>query len=193
VESEAKCGFTSKASTRHTKGSLNGKTKKYYYAWKNGPRVDAEPGTPEFVRLYGEACKKKPAADTMRSLIDYFKDSDEYKVGSIHSRRAYNQYLKLIDGKFGTMPIAAIEDKRARGEFKIRGEVMPAIDVIRSATLIGAEVVRQEGKLGTIAPGALADMIVVDRDPLKDLGLFQDAGKHLPAIVKGGQFHKNAL
>src|SRR6267142_5944754 len=62
----------------------NGKTKKYYYAWKNGPRVDAEPGTPEFVRLYGEACKKKPAADTMRSLIDYFKDSDEYKVGSIH-------------------------------------------------------------------------------------------------------------
>jgi len=101
----------------------NGKTKKYYYAWKNGPRVDAEPGTPEFVRLYGEACKKKPAADTMRSLIDYFKDSDEYKVGSIHSRRAYNQYLKLIDGKFGTMPIAAIEDKRARGEFKMfRGQ-----------------------------------------------------------------------
>src|SRR5260370_40218514 len=72
----------------------SGKTKKYYYAWKNGPRVDAEPGTPEFVRLYGEACKKKPAADTMRSLIDYFKDSDEYKGGSIHSRRAYHQYLK---------------------------------------------------------------------------------------------------
>jgi integrase len=101
----------------------SGKTKKYYYAWKNGQRIDAEPGTPEFIRLYGEACKKKLAADNMRSLIDYFKDSDEYKGGSIHSRRAYNQYLNLIDGKFGTMPIAAIEDKRARGEFKMfRGE-----------------------------------------------------------------------
>jgi len=93
---------------------------------------------------------------------------------------------------YGSDLLGALEDEQT-GEFKIRGEVMPAIDVIRSATLIGAEVVRQEGRLGTIAPGALADMIVVDGDPLNDLGLFQDAGKHLSAIVKGGQFHKNTL
>ena len=68
---------------------------------------------------------------------------------------------------------------------------MPAIDVIRSATLIGAEVVRQEGKLGSIAPGAFADLLVVDGDPLKDLGLFQDGGPNLPAIMKAGRFHKN--
>ena len=54
----------------------------------------------------------------MRSLIDYFKDQDEYKSGSAESRRAYDRYLKLIEAKFGTMPIGAIEDKRARGEFK---------------------------------------------------------------------------
>ena len=54
----------------------------------------------------------------MRSLIDYFLDSDEFKAGSVHSKRSYRRYLKLIDAKFGTMPIAAIEDKRARGEFK---------------------------------------------------------------------------
>src|SRR4249920_1934334 len=72
-------------------------------------------------------------------------------------------------------------------------EVMPAIDVIRSATLIGAEVVRQEGKLGTIQPGAYADMLVVDGNPLKDLGLFKDGGPHLAAIMKAGKFHKNAL
>jgi hypothetical protein len=34
---------------------------------------------------------------------------------------------------------------------------------------------------------------VVDGDPLKDLGLFQDAGVHLPAIMKAGKFHKNEL
>jgi len=96
----------------------SGEVRKYYYAWKGGPRIDAEPGTSEFIRLYGEAGKKSPAGDTMRGLIDYFKDSDEYKTSGFHSRRAYDRYLDLIEGEFGTMPREAIEDKRARGEFK---------------------------------------------------------------------------
>ena len=52
---------------------------------------------------------------------------------------------------------------------------------------------RQEGKLGTLKPGAFADLLVVDGDPLKNLGLFQEQGKHLAAIMKGGKFHKNRL
>lgn len=97
-----------------------GKQKKYFYAWKGGPRIDAIPGTPDFQRLYNEAVaiKKAPAKGTMSSLVDYFKDTDEYKQKSKSTRRAYDAYLKLIEGKFGTMPLAAIEDKRARGEFK---------------------------------------------------------------------------
>jgi imidazolonepropionase-like amidohydrolase len=70
---------------------------------------------------------------------------------------------------------------------------LPAIDIIRSATTIGAKVLRQEGRLGTLKAGALADLIVVDGDPLADLGLFQDQGRHLSAIMKGGVFHKNRL
>ena len=93
---------------------------------------------------------------------------------------------------YGTDLLGALEDEQT-GEFRIRGEVMPAIDVIRSATLVGAEVVRQEGRLGTIRPGAFADLLVVDGNPLKDLGLFKDGGVHLSAIMKAGRFHKNAL
>ena len=93
---------------------------------------------------------------------------------------------------YGSDLLGALEDEQTR-EFQIRGEVMPAIDVIRSATLMGAEVVRQEGKLGVIEPGAFADLLVVDGDPLKNLGLFKDGGPHLSAIVKGGRFHKNTL
>lgn len=47
-------------------------------------------------------------------------------------------------------------------EFQLRSEVVKPIDIIRSATTIGAQVVRQEGKLGCVKPGALADLIVVD-------------------------------
>jgi imidazolonepropionase-like amidohydrolase len=93
---------------------------------------------------------------------------------------------------YGSDLLGALEDEQT-GEFQIRAAVMPAIDIIRSATTIGAEVVRQEGKLGVFEPGAFADLLVVDGDPLKDLGLFKDGGPHLSAIVKGGRFHKNAL
>ena len=93
---------------------------------------------------------------------------------------------------YGSDLLGALEDEQT-GEFTIRGEVMPAIDVIRSATLIGAEVVRQEGRLGTIAPGAYADLLVIDGNPLKNLGLFKDGGPHLSAIMKAGKFHKNTL
>lgn len=78
-------------------------------------------------------------------------------------------------------------------EFLFRSEVLSPIEIIRQATLVGADVVRQTGKLGVIEPGAFADLIVVDGDPLKNLGLFQDQGAHLSAIMKGGVFHKNRL
>ncbi len=78
-------------------------------------------------------------------------------------------------------------------EFLFRSEVLSPIEIVRQATLVGADVVRQSGKLGVVEPGAFADLIVIDGDPLKNLGLFQDQGAHIPAIMKAGQFHKNGL
>ncbi len=78
-------------------------------------------------------------------------------------------------------------------EFILRSEVLSPLDIIRSATTVGAQVVRMEGKLGTLSPGALADILLVDGDPLKDLGVLQHQGRHLPVIMKGGAFHKNRL
>ena len=78
-------------------------------------------------------------------------------------------------------------------EFLLRAEVLSPIEIIRQATLVGADVVRQTGKLGVVEPGAYADLIVVDGDPLRDLGLFQNQGAHLSAIMKGGVFRKNRL
>jgi imidazolonepropionase-like amidohydrolase len=78
-------------------------------------------------------------------------------------------------------------------EFTIRQEVVSPIEIIRSATTIGADVLRMPGKVGTLQPGAYADLIVVNGDPLKDLALLGDQGQHLAAIMKAGQFHKNTL
>ena len=78
-------------------------------------------------------------------------------------------------------------------EFLVRSEVQEAADIIRSATTIGAEVLRMDGKLGVVAPGACADIIVVDGNPFDDLGLFQEQGKYLPVIMTNGRVHKNTL
>ena len=42
-------------------------------------------------------------------------------------------------------------------------------------------------------PGAFADLLVVDGDPLKNIGLFTDGGPNLSVIMKGGRFYKNRL
>jgi imidazolonepropionase-like amidohydrolase len=78
-------------------------------------------------------------------------------------------------------------------EFLLRRDVCKPIEIIRSATTVGAQLLRQEGKLGTLRAGAFADIIVVDGNPLKNLEVFQGQGAKLAAIMKGGRFHKNTL
>ena len=93
---------------------------------------------------------------------------------------------------FGTDLLGPLQDRQSR-EFLIRGEVLGPVEVLRSATSINAALIQRAGELGTIAPGAVADILVVDGDPLADLGLLQDQGRHIPVIMKEGRFCKNAL
>ncbi len=93
---------------------------------------------------------------------------------------------------YGSDLLGPLQVEQSR-EFMFRAEVLKPLEIIRQATLVGAEILRQEGKLGIVEPGAFADLIVVDGNPLKKLELFLDQGAHLPAIMKAGKFHKNAL
>lgn len=78
-------------------------------------------------------------------------------------------------------------------EFAIRAQVLPTLEVIRHATIRGAEVIRMEGKVGVIAPGAFADMIAVNGNPLDDISVLTGQGENIPAIMKDGAWVKNEL
>lgn len=78
-------------------------------------------------------------------------------------------------------------------EFTLRGRYIPADAVIRSATGDAAKVLRMEGRIGTIAPGAHADIIAVNGNPLEDLKLLTEQGAHMPLILKGGELVKRAV
>ncbi|WP_433213214.1 amidohydrolase family protein [Microtetraspora malaysiensis] len=72
-------------------------------------------------------------------------------------------------------------------EFAIRAEVQPAIDVIRSATCVAARLVGLEGRIGEIAPGAYADILMVEGDPLDDIAVLARPDKHLTMVMKAGR------
>jgi imidazolonepropionase-like amidohydrolase len=78
-------------------------------------------------------------------------------------------------------------------EFLIRSDVQPPLDIIRSATLVGAEIVRMQGKLGVLKEGSIADILAVDGNPLEDLKLLTEQGTHISMIIKDGYIEKDVL
>jgi len=63
---------------------------------------------------------------------------------------------------------------------------IPALDVLTWATRNGAEVLGRGDELGTVTAGKLADLLVVDGDPVADIGVLRDADA-LVAVLLGGR------
>ena len=78
-------------------------------------------------------------------------------------------------------------------EFSIRAEFQSPLEIIRSATLVAAELFQMEGDLGVVEAGARADLLVVDGDPLQDIEVMQNPDRHLKLIMKDGRIFKDAL
>lgn len=88
----------------------NGKT--YVYAWRGGPRVRSEPGTPEFVAELAELTKGRRTADRskLESLIGQLRASDYWKSEiSAKTRQNWTPWLDRIETKFGKTSIAAFD------------------------------------------------------------------------------------
>lgn len=82
---------------------------------------------------------------------------------------------------------------RQSEEFLLRSKIESPFETLHSATAVNAEILNMKDKLGVIKPGALADLLIIDGNPLKDITLLTEQGKHLKAILKDGKFVKNEL
>lgn len=83
---------------------------------------------------------------------------------------------------------------RQSEEFAIRGQVQTPQQVLASATTVAAEVLGRAGSLGVVAEGAIADLLVVDGNPLESLQVLTQPQSHLRLIVKEGAIvHRDGL
>ncbi|OZI66403.1 metal-dependent hydrolase family protein [Bordetella genomosp. 11] len=78
-------------------------------------------------------------------------------------------------------------------EFRLRAQVLTPHEVIQSATSVAAEVLRMDDRLGRIVPGAIADVLVVDGNPYKDVSCLLGQGDHIPLVMKDGKIFHDAM
>jgi imidazolonepropionase-like amidohydrolase len=78
-------------------------------------------------------------------------------------------------------------------EFVLKAEVMTPMEAIVSATRTNAELIGMADRIGTVEPGKLADMIVVDGNPLEDLALFEQGLERVVLVMKEGRIAKDIM
>lgn len=76
---------------------------------------------------------------------------------------------------------------------ELQARVQGAMGAIVSSTKTNAEILRIADRLGTIEPGKIADIIVIDGNPLEDMSLFCKYEEKIPVIMKEGELYKNKL
>ena len=75
-------------------------------------------------------------------------------------------------------------------ELRLRADILGAGMTLQQATLVGAEIVGMAGRLGVLRAGAIADILVVDGNPLTDISCLLGQGEGIPVIIKDGKIYK---
>lgn len=98
----------------------------YHYAWKGGPRLPGDPGSPEFKQALAAALATRAAPrpatttrDTIENVVDKWLDSQEFLTCKERTKSDYRKQAAIIVKKFGTLGVSALADcpDETRGEF----------------------------------------------------------------------------
>ena len=78
-------------------------------------------------------------------------------------------------------------------EFGIRLQAMGPVEVLQSATIVAARLLRAEGRIGQLLPGAWADLLVVEGDPTSSLDMLADPATGIRLLMQGGRVVRSSL
>jgi imidazolonepropionase-like amidohydrolase len=122
-------------------------------------------------------------------IIEKTRKVKDTHVESI--KKAYKAGITIASGADAGTPFN-IHGENLRELELLVGIGLSAMEAIVSATRVAAETLGLGGLIGTLQPGKLADLIVLEGDPLKDIASLQQKEK-LVAVMKDGQFYKRSL
>ncbi len=98
---------------------------------------------------------------------------------------------------FGTDLLGDMHPQQS-GEFDLRlqalaGQAQPTVLALQSATITAAQMMRQEGQIGELVAGAIADLLVVDGDPMQSLEMLTRPEQGIRLLMQGGRTVRNSL
>jgi imidazolonepropionase-like amidohydrolase len=86
---------------------------------------------------------------------------------------------------YGSDLLGAMQARQSE-EFALRARVQGAGAVLRAATTVAAELIRQEGEVGVLAPGARGDVVLVRGNPLADVTILASPDDSVAAVLQDG-------
>lgn len=133
------------------------------------------------------------------NLVTYWALQAEGRENGL-SENSWSKVADVLEGGYRALELATASGvqiaygsdllggmrKHQSKEFEIRADFQPAIDIIRSATSVGAKLVNLPGEIGCVTPGAYADLIVLEQDPLEDVRVLAVPEK-FRYVVSGGE------
>ena len=117
------------------------------------------------------------------------------KLKSVHELGIEAVRLARAEGVpvvFGTDLLGHMHERQS-GEFALRAVAMSTIEVLQSATITAARLMRQEAHIGQIVPGAFADLLIVDGDPGTELSMLAAPKNGIRFLMQAGRMVRSSL
>ena len=115
------------------------------------------------------------------------------KLKGVHDKGLEAVRLACAEGVpvvFGTDLLGHMHARQSE-EFLLRGGAQTPREILQSATIVAARLMRQDSHIGQIVPGAFADLLIVDGDPLQSLAMLAAPAEGIRLILQGGRIVKD--
>jgi imidazolonepropionase-like amidohydrolase len=115
------------------------------------------------------------------------KNEEVLKAGLESVKIAHDAGVTLCYGTDLLGPLGVAQSR----EFTIRARVLPPLAVLQTATVNAAAVLRRSDSMGRIEDGFLADLLVLDSNPLENVTILDDPESHILVVIKDGRVYKS--